>query len=61
MFTVRKRRGVCIRGGLGWADPPPRYMGYYRIRSTSRAVRILLEYILVYKIYFHGKVSLQSV
>ena len=43
------KRGVCIQGagrsasmgrgsasGEGWADPPPRYMGYYGIRSTSR-------------------------
>ena len=27
------RGAVCIQGG--WADPPPRYMGYYEIRSTS--------------------------
>ena len=31
------QEGVCLQGGSagGWADPLPRYMGYYGIRSTS--------------------------
>ena len=33
-------QGVCLHGGLHplevGPDPPPRYMGYYGIRSTSR-------------------------
>ena len=31
------QEGVCLQGGSagGWADPLPRYTGYYGIRSTS--------------------------
>ena len=35
-ITGHMTGGVCIQGERGWADTsPPRYMGYYGIRSTS--------------------------
>ena len=41
---------ACITGGSasmgGWADPPPQY--YWDTTDNKRAVRILLEYILVF-------------